>query len=92
MYSLDEQTVKWTENWLKGQAQRVVIKSSKSNWQPVIRGVPQQSILAPVLLNIFISHLDDGPECTVTKFADDTKLGEVADMPGGYYALHRDPL
>jgi len=43
-----------------------------------------------ILLNTFISDLDNGAGYALSQFADETKLGRVADIPEGYGAIQRD--
>jgi hypothetical protein len=72
---IEGRVLTWIEEWLTGRQQRVVLQGETSTWEDVKSGVPQGSVLGPILFLIFIRDIDKavGPENVVKKFADDTK-------------------
>jgi len=80
----------WITDWLHGRKQRVCLQGLCSCWQSVWSGVPQGSVLGPVLFLIFMNNLDCGIFSSILKFANDTKLFSIVNSHDHSQILQHD--
>ena len=90
--NLDPYLLRWLHDYLSNRSQIVAVEGEKSNTLPVISGVPQGSVLGPLL---FITYINDvaavvSPESEINMFADDIALYRVIKASGDYIALQGD--
>ena len=89
-YGMGNSIINWIEQWLNGMRQRVVVDGEVSSWKPVLSGVPQGSILGPILFLVYINDLVQGVTGKILKFADDTKLFRKTKEIGDKQKLQDD--
>ena len=71
---IEENILCWIESFLFRRKQRVSVNGSYSVWSDVYSGVPQGSVLGPLLFILYINDMSSNVKCPIKIFADDTKL------------------
>ena len=78
-WGIDIQTPFLLQNYLQDRKQRVVLNSIESGWENIYSGVPQGSVLGPLLFLVYINDLTDGIKSKIKLFADDSSLFAVVN-------------
>ena len=73
-YGINEQLIAWIDSFLSSRVQQVGVNGERSAWHNVIYGIPQSSVLGPLLFVIFINDLPETVNSDAYLFADDTKI------------------
>ena len=71
----------WFTDYLNDRQQRAVLPGGSSSWTPINAGVPQGSILGPLLFLLYINDIVENINSSIRLFADDTSLYIIVDDP-----------
>ena len=90
-HGMGNSIINWIEQWLTDRRQtRVVVDGEVYSWKPVLSGVPQGSVLGPILFLVYMNDLEEGVTCKILKFADYTKLFRKVKEIGDKQNLQED--
>ena len=89
-YKISKQIIDWVEAYLSNRKQRVLVNGTRSEWEPVSSGVPQGSVLGPVLFLVYINDLPKSVKNSIRLFADDTKIYRTVTTDSDCLSLQKD--
>ena len=81
-HGINDKLLKLMQDYLRSRQQPVVLNAQTSSWEKVLVGVPQGSVLGPVLVLIYINHILEGIRSIFKIFADDTSLFSIVKKDG----------
>ena len=88
-YGIRGQVYEWVKEFLNKRQQRVTINGTKCDWRNVTSGIPQGSVLGPVLFLVFINDFPDVIEVLLKLFADDAKVYNIISSLNDVQPLQR---
>ena len=89
-YGIDGSLLSWISSFLMGRTQKVSVNGSPSSSKPALSGIPQESVLGPLLFVIYINDLPDKLCSSSLMFADDTKVFREICSENDFECLQRD--
>ena len=89
-YKLEGFALKWFVSYLSDRRQRVIVNGKTSKWTTVLSGVPEGSLLAPLLFSLFINDLPREVDSGCLLYADDVKIFRKIVSPSDGLLLQKD--
>lgn len=89
-YNIGDSLLGWFGSYLSNRSQRCIVEGATSTSLPVTSGVPQGSILGPLLFLVFVNDLPAVVDSPITLFADDSKCRKVICKVSDCYELQND--
>ena len=89
-YGIRGDILQWIRLFIKGRRQRVVVNGKKSSWRDVKSGVPQGSVIGPLLFLLFVNDMPNEIKCNIQLFADDAKIFKTVKNEEDHQDLVKD--
>jgi ribonuclease P/MRP protein subunit RPP40 len=80
-YGIKGSLLNWIEHFLAERRQCVIVNGVKSSWGEVTSGIPQGSVLGPILFVVFINYMPESVKSCIQLFADDSKVYSQKNSP-----------
>ena len=89
-YGISGNTSRIIESMLQNRRQRVVLNGTKSSWVPVLSGVPQGTVIGPILFLVYINDIREGISSKMRLFADDSIIYREIKSEADHHILMND--
>ena len=89
-FNISGLALSWIESYLSQRSQRVIVDGKHSEWSAVLSGVPEGSILGPLLFTCYVADLPDHIESSCLSYADDVKIFNRISSPEDARLLQAD--
>jgi hypothetical protein len=90
LHGIDGKLLQWIEGFVTGRSQCVQVNGIPSDWVAVESGVPQGSVLGPLLFIVYVNDIPELLDCDILMFADDIKIWKQIKTPSDCFNLQKD--
>ena len=89
-YGIQSNTHQWIVTWLTMRTQKVIVEGERSKDKRVLSGVPQGTVLRPLMFLLYINDTDTNICSSIRHFADDCILYRIIETPDDHQHLQSD--